>query len=579
MSICGKRNLTSGCNWQLSEPEHCFRIFPWRVRPVGHFTGPETLEIQHTRGTNQQIMRRRRASDAKPQRIVTGLKQNAAPLTAPSPDIAGNQRDWAPRLAQESRLQQLEKLLARQGAGVDAVETEIERAVLLGALDRRQEAQQAFIDILRRAPTHFSALNEFGTLLTDIGAIDAACRVYAEAIVHHPKNPMGHVNLANLLLRANRYTEARGHYEAVLQIDPDYAPAHQGLGAVLADLGDRAGASYHFYKGFRDHAISSLPYRGTKPPVTLLQLVSSGGGNIPTAAFLDDTVFLTSVIVTDYLDSSLPLPAHQLIFNAIGDADLCEPALEAAAALIARTRAPVINDPRAVMKTGRISNARRLRDRPDVVTPRTITMTRDVLASPDGIAALADQQLVFPLLLRSPGYHTGRNFVFVESSAKLSAAAKSLPGDDLLVIEYLDARGKDGNARKYRVMMIGGRIYPLHLAISRQWKVHYFTSDMADKPDHRQEESAFLGDMRATLGDKAIAALERIQHALGLDYAGIDFGLGPDGDLLLFEANATMVIAPLDADERWAYRRAAIGKILDAVFAMIMEKSAEPSGT
>jgi len=37
-----------------------------------------------------------------------------------------------------------------------------------------------------------------------------------------------------------------------------------------------------------------------------------------------------------------------------------------------------------------------------------------------------------------------------------------------LVIEYLDARGTDGNAQKYRVMMIGGRIYPLHLAISRK---------------------------------------------------------------------------------------------------------------
>ena len=82
---------------------------------------------------------------------------------------------------------------------------------------------------------------------------------------------------------------------------------------------------------------------------------------------------------------------------------------------------------------------------------------------------------------------------------------------------------------------------------------------MADKPDHRQEEARFLGDMPAALGDKAMAALERIQDALGLDYAGIDFGLGPDGDLLLFEANATMVIAPLDADERWAYRRTAIG--------------------
>ncbi len=141
------------------------------------------------------------------------------------------------------------------------------------------------------------------------------------------------------------------------------------------------------------------------------------------------------------------------------------------------------------------------------------------------------------------------------------------------MIEYLDARGKDGSARKYRVMMIDGNIYPLHLAISRNWKVHYFTSDMADQPDHRAEEAAFLGDMPAVLGDKAMVALNEIRDALGLDYAGVDFGLSADGDLLLFEANATMVIAAPAPDPRWAYRRTAITGIIDAVVAMIREKS------
>jgi tetratricopeptide (TPR) repeat protein/glutathione synthase/RimK-type ligase-like ATP-grasp enzyme len=514
-----------------------------------------------------------KATDVEPSRIVTGLKQNKDL----SPGIPGTERRWAPRLAQESRLRQLEDLLALHRIEGDALDAEIERAVLLGALNRQQDAQQAFVDILRRAPTNFSALNEFGTLLTSMGAIDAACRVYSEAIVHHPANPMGHVNLANLLLRANKYADAREHYDAALRIDPEFAPAHQGLGAVLSDNGDRAGALYHFQKGFRDHAISSMPYRGIGPPVALLQLVSSGGGNIPTASFLDDRIFLTSVIVADYLDPSIPLPPHQLIFNAIGDADLCEPALEAAARLMARTSAPVINDPCVVMKTGRISNARRLRAVPGVVTPRTVAIARDILAGPDGASSIAKHQFAFPLLLRSPGYHTGRNFILVEQAAGLSAAAASLPGNDLLVIEYLDARGKDGNARKYRVMMIAGQIHPLHLAISGNWKVHYFTSDMADKPDHRREEARFLSDMPAAIGNKAMAALERIRDELGLDYAGIDFGLGAGGDLLLFEANATMVISPPDPDERWAYRRTAISAILDAVVAMIMQKSTEAS--
>ena len=43
------------------------------------------------------------------------------------------------------------------------------------------------------------------------------------------------------------------------------------------------------------------------------------------------------------------------------------------------------------------------------------------------------------------------------------------------------------------------------------------------------------------------------QTTLGLDYAGIDFGLRATGEILLFEANATMVVNPPDPGERWAY--------------------------
>ena len=71
--------------------------------------------------------------------------------------------------------------------------------------------------------------------------------------------------------------------------------------------------------------------------------------------------------------------------------------------------------------------------------------------------------------------------------------------------------------------------------------------------------------------------MKKYKTMLGLDYGGIDFGLSPNGDLLLFEANATMVIAPVDPDERWAYRRTAISTIIDAVAAMLMQKSTPAS--
>jgi hypothetical protein len=96
---------------------------------------------------------------------------------------------------------------------------------------------------------------------------------------------------------------------------------------------------------------------------------------------------------------------------------------------------------------------------------------------------------------------------------------------------------------------------------------------MADRPAHRAEEARFLEDMPGTLGDNAMRALADIQAVLGLDYAGIDFGLSPAGKLLLFEANATMVIAKPGDDPRWAYRRGAIDRVLNAVVAMIMRKA------
>ncbi len=64
-----------------------------------------------------------------------------------------------------------------------------------------------------------------------------------------------------------------------------------------------------------------------------------------------------------------------------------------------------------------------------------------------------------------------------------------------------------GMFRKFRVMIVDRKLYPLHLAISRDWKVHYFTADMADSADNRAKEAAFLHDMASVVGRRGMAAL------------------------------------------------------------------------
>jgi hypothetical protein len=448
------------------------------------------------------------------------------------------------------------------------VSLRFEHACLLTELGRTLEARDAYLDLLAREPSHRLALNNLGTLLHDAGYRTAARTAYTEAVARHPDDPMSRVNLGNVLYQAGEFQSAREQYEAALRFDPSHAEAHQGLAYVLAELGDEEAAQWHRRKGFADRPITALPYRGDGPPVRLLLLVSSVGGNIPTRHLLDDRVFQTFVVVPEFYDFKIPLPAHQVVFNAIGDADLAAPALAAAQSLLAGTSAPVINPPAAVLATGRADHAR-LGRLPGVVVPLTVTLPRDLLCSLEGPAAVARHGFRFPLLVRTPGFHTGRHFLRVESAGALAGAVAQLPGREIAVIQFLDARGAGGKVRKHRAMMIAGELYPLHLAISSHWKIHYFTAEMAERADHRAEDAEFLENMPGVLGARAMEALAHIQTTLGLDYAGIDFGLSPSGDVLLFEANATMVVNPPEPDERWAYRRPAVERILAAVRRML----------
>jgi len=75
---------------------------------------------------------------------------------------------------------------------------------------------------------------------------------------------------------------------------------------------------------------------------------------------------------------------------------------------------------------------------------------------------------------------------------------------------------------------------------------------------------AFLSDPRAAIGAAAMAAIEAIGARLDLDYGGVDFSLLPDGRVLVFEANATM-LTHLEADDSpFAAKNAFIRPIMQA---------------
>ena len=471
-----------------------------------------------------------------------------------------------PRATLEKALAETE---ARLRSAPDSIDLQLERAGLLDALGQTEQARFAYVGILASEPNNSRALNALGTLLYRTGSRAAARSAFAGAVTHDPDDLAAHLNLAYTYLVESKFDEARRHYEDALRLDPEHPMAHQGLAYILEELGELEGALRHRRAGLSE-PLSIGAYRGEGAPVRVLLLCSSLGGNVATAQFLEERIFLTTTLVVELFDAASPLPEHHVVVNAVGDADRCASALGAAHAIGKRTAAPVVNDPSVVLQTGRVENARRLAKLHGVRAPKTVSFNRAQLAGSGADPALRAQGFAYPLLLRAPGYHTGRFFVKVEDAKELEGALAALPTDEILAIEYLEGRGDDGKFRKYRVIIIDGELYPLHCAISGDWKIHYGTAQM-DEPAHREEEARFLRGMRSVLGARSLSALEAIRDVLALDYGGIDFGIDSAGNVLVYEANATMtVVVPETHDKGAEYRRPAAERIIFAAMKMLI---------
>jgi hypothetical protein len=199
----------------------------------------------------------------------------------------------------------------------------------------------------------------------------------------------------------------------------------------------------------------------------------------------------------------------------------------------------------------------------DVVVPPVLRVARS--DGPDSLRRqIEDGGLAPPLLLRPPGSHGGAGVVRIDAWDGL----EGLAGRDVAgwyVTAFVDCRAADGFVRKYRVAFVDRVAYPYHLAISADWMVHYLSADMPTHPWKLQEEAAFLADWQGAIGAAAASAIVEIGRRLDLDFCGIDFSIARDERVVVFEANATMLIHPESADGPLAFKNVAVQRIVDAM--------------
>ena len=415
--------------------------------------------------------------------------------------------------------------------------------------------------------------------------------------------------------RAGRYGDARAHQDAAVTLlrallppgDPRVADALSKLGYSLLQMEQWDAAEAVLREGMGDtpahntlttnlvyvltkqgrkeeaYALARQAYRQQSffvPPAppgaagTLL-LLTAVDGNIPIQHLVPR---LRLAVVDWHVEFAEPahearLPRYDVVLNVIGDADVGDAALRYAEAFKRRCAAPVLNDPAQVLRTQRHRIGDLLAGIPGLVVPHAVQLTGAALRADP---ALEPHGLRFPVLLRSAGKHGGESVQRIEDAAALAAAAAKLePDAPVYLTQYHEYASPDGLYRKYRAIFIDRVPMPYHLAVSPRWLVHYFSAEM-ESDDRVTEEMAFLADMPAHLGPAATAALDAVAKRLDLDYCGADFSLLPDGRVLLFESNATMLVHPEAPGSRHEGKNPFIDRILMAFEAAVMRRAGLP---
>ena len=371
-------------------------------------------------------------------------------------------------------------------------------------------------------------------------------------------------NIATGYLLLGNYTVAERWYQLVLMLDPDLATAHQNLAVIYEHSDQLPKAASHRARAYRIQRVYIEAGKATGPRVLIL--CTGGLGNIPIETLLPVAESYRIKYVIDHaaIDEDQQLPGYDLVFNAIGDPDTAEPLTDRLAQFVARCRRPILNPPTSIARTLRHHMGELLADIDNAVVPACIRIDASIAQNSAALTArLAGANIAGPILSRPAGTHGGKGLKRCETPAALANTLVDSAGQYYLS-QFCDYRSGDGCYRKYRMIFIDREPFPYHLVISSQWMVHYFSADMTTQAWKIDEERRFLENPRAALGESALACIAAIGRRLDLDYCGIDFACLPDGRVLVFEANATMLVHPEPDHGVLAHKNLHVRRIVDA---------------
>jgi len=442
----------------------------------------------------------------------------------------------------------------------------------LMALRRVDAAVTAFERAVAIEPDHAATRLGLGNAYAELDHADRAIEHLTRAAELDPGSMEIHASMGSVLWRCGETEAAEKACWLALAADPTLVVAHQNLAAIHAERGEADLARHHRDQAYAQGAL--FVEAAPDPEATVLVLTTSQSGNIPHKYLLPADRYTRLNWFIEYASEgqAATLPAYDVVFNIIGDPDDAGGAESPVDAFLKAYPSDVINLPAKVAATRRDRLSDLLAGVDGLVTPKAVRLDAETIRATDGglAACIAASGLAYPLLVRPIGSHGGIGLFLAKGPADLGQANIRA---GVYATEYVGFAGPDGLYRKYRMIFTGGEAFPYHLAIAEDWLVHYGTAHMEDDEARQTEERRFLDAPASALGARAMAAILEVGQRLGLDYAGVDFSVLPDGRAVVFEANATMLVHPEEADGEFAYKNPHAARIFAAFQTMVVRRS------
>lgn len=314
-----------------------------------------------------------------------------------------------------------------------------------------------------------------------------------------------------------------------------------------------------------------------EPALRVLALYAQGdlNANTPLEFLVENSdIELNILYLNDGLSSLRNVPPHDVLFVAVGESQPNQSLLRRLQTIIPEWPRPVLNPPDRIACLARDTASRLLGSAPGVVMPVSVKVGRPVLeAVSRGASELStiEESLEFPIIVRPVGSHAGMGLVKAADSGELFEYLQTMPQSEFYLSRFVDYRSTDGLFRKYRVVLIDGHPFASHMAISREWMVHYLNAGMTESPGKRAEEARFMESFDEEFGARHRSALCAIAERIGLNYLVIDCAESQDGRLLVFEIDSSAVVHAMDPAELFPYKKVQMQKVFAAFRAMLIK--------